>query len=66
MGAAGIGSVTAMAFRAGGTEHDISQGVPQIVARVVAAEFDGGGGAAVEAEMSKLKIEHDVDFLDTI
>lgn len=41
-------------LRASGPAHGISQGVTQAVAGLVAAQFDGRGGNAVEAEMGEL------------
>ena len=45
-------------FIADGAAHDVAQGVTQVVAGVMAAQFDGHVGDAVEAEVGELEIDH--------
>lgn len=53
-GVGGVGGAVGTVFGAGGAAHDVGQGVAQVVAGVVVAHVDGGGGGAVEAEVGEL------------
>ncbi|MCZ7668771.1 MAG: hypothetical protein M5U34_17015 [Chloroflexi bacterium] len=44
--------------------HDVGESVAQAVARVMAAEFDGGGGGTVEAEVGELQWGHVVPLAE--